>query len=329
MESHSLVALQDSNNLQHKVLALLENEKHGLVKPAEIYMMADVAGKSSETIAAKKCDLQLFFDFYESVHGNLDPSLWFASTTEAFIKYLANDTDPVPPHPPFSQATIARTYSSVRRLARWLHQHVKPFALGCPTDGVKPPAEPKPDWQGLTPIEELRLATAGQILMARPGRGTNQGSRDYAAVAALQGSGLRISELFSRDLHHYNGKGFTGVRRKGGDKDDFVPLKKESRRILNQWIKERGNWPGPLFPTRSGKRLGRSQFFKILKRMANQANANVPDDEKTTLSPHTLRHTFLRKLAEEKGLQYAMEASGHKTGRYIWRYVNPGKKKLA
>jgi hypothetical protein len=28
-------------------------------------------------------------------------------------------------------------------------------------------------------------------------------------------------------------------------------------------------------------------------------------------------------LAEEKGIQYAMEQSGHRSDRYIWRYVQP------
>ncbi len=39
--------------------------------------------------------------------------------------------------------------------------------------------------------------------------------------------------------------------------------------------------------------------------------------------PHVLRHIFLRKLAETKGLHYAREASGHQSDRYIRRYVMP------
>jgi len=37
----------------------------------------------------------------------------------------------------------------------------------------------------------------------------------------------------------------------------------------------------------------------------------------------------LRKLAEEKGVQYAKEASGHRSDRYIWRYVKPDRQSLA
>jgi hypothetical protein len=42
-----------------------------------------------------------------------------------------------------------------------------------------------------------------------------------------------------------------------------------------------------------------------------------------------LRHTFLRKLAETKGVHYAREASGHQSDRYIWRYVKPDQQTLA
>ena len=55
----------------------------------------------------------------------------------------------------------------------------------------------------------------------------------------------------------------------------------------------------------------------------------LPAGERIKVSPHVLRHTFLRKLAEEKGLQYAKEASGHKSDRYIWRYVKPSQQSLA
>lgn len=60
-----------------------------------------------------------------------------------------------------------------------------------------------------------------------------------------------------------------------------------------------------------------------------QANAHRHYGERIDVSPHVLRHTFLRKLAEEKGVHYAKEASGHRSDRYIWRYVKPDKQSLA
>jgi hypothetical protein len=54
-----------------------------------------------------------------------------------------------------------RIYATVRHFARWLARKFPDlFPLGCPTDGVKPPAEPAADWKGLTRVEEIRLLSA-------------------------------------------------------------------------------------------------------------------------------------------------------------------------
>ena len=47
------------------------------------------------------------------------------------------------------------------------------------------------------------------------------------------------------------------------------------------------------------------------------------------VSPHMLRHTFLRQLAETKGVHEAREASGHPSDRSIWRSVKPDQQTLA
>ncbi len=108
-----------------------------------------------------------------------------------------------------------------------------------------------------------------------------------------------------------------------------MPLQAQARAVLEEWFTERGDEPGPLLTTRSGKSPGRRQMQRILSRVAEQANAHMPEGERIQVSPHILRHTFLRKLAEEKGVQYAKEASGHKSDRYIWRYVRPDQQSLA
>jgi integrase/recombinase XerD len=228
-----------------------------------------------------------------------------------------------------SQSTIARTYATVRHFARWIHKHVAAFPLGCPTDGVKAPEEEEPKWKGLSRLEQLRLLTAAQTLRARKRRGTDQGLRDHALIAALLGTGLRVSELLALDVAQYNERGFVNVLRKGGHVQRFIPIQKQHREVLDQWLEKRGKKAGPIFVTRSGKRLDRTQAFVILKRMARQANAHLPPDQHIEASPHILRHTLLRKVANEKGVHYAMELSGHRSDRYIWRYVRPDMQSLA
>jgi integrase/recombinase XerD len=255
--------------------------------------------------------------------------------TETFLKALARGQVPRPstrgdPKPQrLSQSTIARTYATVRHFARWIHKHVAAFPLGCPTDGVKAPEEEEPKWKGLSRIEQLRLLTAAQTLRVRKARGTDQGLRDHALIATLLGTGLRVSELLAIDIAQYNQRGFVHVLRKGGHVQKFIPVQRQHRDVLDAWLEQRGDVPGPLFPTRSGKRLDRTQAFLILKRVAQQANAHLPPAQHLEVSPHVLRHTLLRKVANDKGVHYAMELSGHRSDRYIWRYVRPDEQSLA
>lgn len=321
------------NNPEHNVLpatrraeainvpALIEASKSSLRELVKVYFLVWVAGQAAATFAAKKRDLKLFLSFYVSLYGHDDPAEWFPSVTKAFIKELVKSAA--------KPSAVVRTYATVRHFARWTHQHVKPFPLGCPTEGVKPPAEAEPEWKGLTRADELRLLNAAQTLRLRPQRGTNQGVRDHAITAVLLGSGLRVSELLGLDVNQYDGRGFINVLSKGTRVRPFVPVQRDARAVLEEWRDERGQKPGPLFTTRTGNRLGRSKFFEVLQRIAKQANAHRQNAEPIDVSPHVLRHTFLRKLAEEKGVHYAKEASGHKSDKYIWRYVKPDRQTLA
>ena len=94
-------------------------------------------------------------------------------------------------------------------------------------------------------------------------------------------------------------------------------------------VRARPDGSPALFLTRTGRTLSRREAAGIVRRIAAQANAHLSEEEKIDVSPHVLRHTFLRKLAETKGVQYAREASGHQSDRYIWRYVKPDQQTLA
>jgi len=113
-------------------------------------------------------------------------------------------------------------------------------------------------------------------LRVRPGRGTNQGLRDHAAIALLLGSGLRVSEVLNLNCEQYTGRGFKHVLTKGGRIRDFVPVQAQAREVLEEWLAASGQKTGPLLTTRTGKRVSRTQMFLILQRVVNQANAHLP-----------------------------------------------------
>ncbi len=69
--------------------------------------------------------------------------------------------------------------------------------------------------------------------------------------------------------------------------------------------------------------MSRRQAFGIIKRMEQQANAHLPEKERFTVSPHDLRHTLGRQLAEDKGERFAQKQLGHRSGRQLYRYIQP------
>jgi integrase/recombinase XerD len=310
------------DNLSRNVLTRIEAAKNCLSDLATLYLVTEVAGQSKETLSAKRRDLQRFLTFYQGLYGHDGPEEWYVSVTKAFLKHLQRER--------LAQASLVRIYATVRHFARWLARKFPDlFPLGCSTDGVKPPAEPTADWKGLTRTDEIRLLSAAQTLRARKHRGTNQDLRNHALLAVLLGSGLRVSEVLNLERDQYTGKGFHRVAVKGGGVRDSVPVQREARQVLDAWLEARKDDVPALFPTRSGRPLSRREAAAIIRRIAAQANAHLPEQEKIDVSPHVLRHTFLRKLAETKGVQYAREASGHQSDRYIWRYVKPDRLTLA
>jgi len=148
-----------------------------------------------------------------------------------------------------------RIYATVRHFCPLAASEVPgPLPLGCPTDGVETAGGTHADWKGLTRLEELRLLNAVQTLAGTPAPGTNQGVRNHALLAALLGSGLRVSEVVNLDRDQYTGKEFTRVQTKGGVMRDFVPVHRDARQVLNEWLKERQDDSPALFMTRTGRK---------------------------------------------------------------------------
>jgi integrase/recombinase XerD len=87
--------------------------------------------------------------------------------------------------------------------------------------------------------------------------------------------------------------------------------------------------PFPSVITRTGRRFSRHEAAASIRRVASRPTRGGQKRKKGDVSPHVLRHTFLRKLAEIKGVHYAREASGHQSDRYLWRYVKPDQQTLA
>jgi len=305
-----------ASKAEHKVSALRETAAESLLALATLYFATQVAGQADATIKAKRGDLERFLSFYLDLYGHDRPAEWYPAVTRAFINALQRDRA-------LSDATVSRVYCTVRHFARWAHANVIEFPHGCPTTGVKAPEDPSAAFQGLSRKDQLRLLAAAETLCTRRQPGINQGIRNRAILHCLLASALRVSELIRLEIGQYDGQVLTNVLQKGGSKRRRVPLNRAARAALDAWIVERGDVPGPLFSTRTGGPITRTKVYDLIKAMEAQANAHLPPDERFTVTPHTLRHARLRTVANEKGIHYARKLAGHRSDRYIWRYIQP------
>jgi integrase/recombinase XerD len=141
------------------------------------------------------------------------------------------------------------------------------------------------------------------------------GARDHALACLLALSGLRVSEALAADvadLSSERGHRTLRLRRKGG-KRQTVALAPRTAAALDVLLNGRSS--GPLFATRSGRRMDRHAALKVVRRLARTAGIEH------AVSPHSLRHGFVT-LALDAGvpLRDVQDAAGHADPRTTRRY---------
>jgi site-specific recombinase XerD len=132
----------------------------------------------------------------------------------------------------------------------------------------------------------------GTHCRARRGTGTDQGVRHHALLATLLGSGLRVSEMLHLERDPSTGQGLTCVPTTGGVSRDCVPRPREARQGLDAGLTARQDAAPALLLTRTGRTHARREASGIIRRVAAQAQAHLPEAKTSAVSPHVLRPMF-------------------------------------
>jgi integrase/recombinase XerD len=188
-----------------------------------------------------------------------------------------------------SPRSVARWLVAARGFFRWL---VAEGVLQVdPTAHLDPPRT----WRTLPSVLSTEEVDA---LLAAPDRETATGLRDAAMLEVLYATGLRVSELLGlrlADLH----LDASYLRCLGkGSKERVVPLGGEAEGMLQAYLATArpelldGKRTPVLFVNRRGTPLTRQGFWKIIKNYGRRAGI------RTSLSPHTVRHSFATHLLE-------------------------------
>ncbi len=147
-------------------------------------------------------------------------------------------------------------------------------------------------------LPEVLTRDEVDALINTPETNKHAGIRDRAIFEVLYASGLRVSELVSLRIENINiDAGFVTVTGKGS-KQRVVPLGEEALFWLKKYMETSrnilvsGGMSPFFFVNRSGNRLSRQGFWKIIKKYCLQAGIAKK------VSPHTLRHSFATHILE-------------------------------
>lgn len=188
-----------------------------------------------------------------------------------------------------SARSVRRKASSLRGLFRFLLK--EGIMEEDPTELLEVPRLGTPLPKNLTVDEVDRL-------LAQPDPGEPLGVRNKAMMELLYATGLRVSELLALRLRDLNLEVGYVVAYGKGRKERLVPVGE----VALENIKEYLSAVRPLltksvrapyvFLNRSGRRLSRQGFWKLLHRYALQAGIV------SSVTPHVLRHSFATHLLE-------------------------------
>lgn len=115
--------------------------------------------------------------------------------------------------------------------------------------------------------------------------------RDRAILRLLHDIALRRGEVIALDLDDIDMRhGRIAVRGKGREEKEWLTLPAETEAALEDWLRERGTAPGPVFTSRSrarpGSRLSGEAVRQIVGACGKRAGLG-------RVRPHGLRHTAI------------------------------------
>jgi integrase len=124
--------------------------------------------------------------------------------------------------------------------------------------------------------------------------------RDRAIFRLMYHAGLRASEVGLIQLRDYNPRTErVFIHRLKGSNSGEHHLCREESRVLHAWLKHRGPWQGPLFPSNRRSGIKRGMIASLVKEYGGAAN--IPPK---LCHAHIFKHTCATHLMD-KG--YAVE----------------------
>jgi site-specific recombinase XerD len=142
--------------------------------------------------------------------------------------------------------------------------------------------------------------TEMEALLAATDVSTWIGRRDRVILLLALQTGLRVSELINLDCDDVVLGVGAHIRCEGkGRKQRSTPLRRDTVRTLEAWLKERsGDADDPIFPTIRGDRLSRDAVEHLVRKYTLAASRACASLARKRVSPHVLRHSTAMDLLQ-------------------------------
>ncbi len=114
--------------------------------------------------------------------------------------------------------------------------------------------------------------------------------RDKTIVRLLYSTGLRVSEIANLEINEIDlDERLLRIEKGKGEKDRIVPMSKEAKNVLEEYLRNRDT--GPVFLGNDGNSLNPEKIRYIFRKYSEKSGIKC--------TPHTLRHTFATHMLEE------------------------------
>lgn len=273
-------------------------------------------GRSARTIEAYGRMLDQYSIWFEQLRGKpFEPSMFVAPDLREY-RTLKVQTEKAATWN--LRLAAFKAFAMFAALNGWIHTN--------PLQGVLSREQdiPAPKALNAQEFRDLRSEMDVQINGARTECMRSQNIRNRAIIALMAYGLLRSGEIValnkndiilnerSGDVHIHHGK---------GDKEAIVPLGREVRLALAEWIAVH---PGTesLFPGKGSERISQREVQRLAKTIGNKIEID--------LWPHRLRHTGITRLIYEKGiaLPIVQKIARHARGETTLRYAGPTNEQL-
>lgn len=253
-------------------------------------------GLAKNTIISYERDLKSYVKYLRNVESIKDLNEVQRTQIVQFLKFLKEQEK--------STKTMARHIASVRSFHQFL---LREKAVDHdPSVHIETP-------QLERSLPKVLNMQEVETLLDSPKTLDHYGLRDKAMLELLYATGIRVSELIGLNMGDVHlTMGFVRCIGKGS-KERIIPIGRTATMVLEQYLQEgRSRFVSKkyrdeaLFLNHHGKRLSRQGFWKILKRLTEEAGIEKE------LTPHTLRHSFATHLLENGAdLRAVQEMLGH------------------